>query len=536
MQDWELLQRYVKEGSQAAFAELAGRHMNMVYGACLREVGDRALAEDVTQVVFLLLARRAPHLRADTTLAGWLFQTARLASKNALKRERRRAARERRAHEMAEQRAQAEQADQRAWEVVGPRLNDALSSLRRREREIVLLRFIEGRTLAEVGTTLGLSEDAARMRVGRALEKLRRHLSRAGGVTSGAALTALLPDHAAQAAPPTFAASLPQIGSSLAGHDTALGANINQIYQGVTKAMWMTRAKIGAGLLAAALLATQVGAARHAFSAARRRPAAGTSGSRPATTKAQAQKTSGTNARLLQQLGNWELPDKFTLQYRVVTRDLTKPPASQAPAPSIVTLSAREGKLFLRKIDPQGRIGNVLVYDGTNTISYGVGSLLVSTAVDVQPGIPLTQILPCPFPGVGLPHVPLVTFVQPGPFTQSSTPGVWSAQGNVLRLDSGQNQLMYAPGQLRFTTRRGRLVLLSAVTTSSGTGEGRWDFTKPDRRWDFTNHRLFKGCWIAGRMRWTRFEGDAPAEATDFTLLSATESPLSADQFQQRAR
>src|SRR5688500_376122 len=99
MHDRELLKAYVEDSSQAAFAALVERYIDFVYSACLREVRDAALAEDVTQVVFLLLARKAATLRAGTVLPGWLFQTARFAGKNALRQQEQRRQREQRAAE-----------------------------------------------------------------------------------------------------------------------------------------------------------------------------------------------------------------------------------------------------------------------------------------------------------------------------------------------------------------------------------------------------------------------------------------------------
>ena len=86
--DWQLLQDYVERGSQAAFATLVERHVNFVYSTCLREVRHAALAEDVTQVVFLILARKAHRLRESGTLSGWLYKTSCFACKNAMKQER----------------------------------------------------------------------------------------------------------------------------------------------------------------------------------------------------------------------------------------------------------------------------------------------------------------------------------------------------------------------------------------------------------------------------------------------------------------
>src|SRR6478672_5210039 len=140
MHDGELLKAYVEQDSQAAFATLAERYMNLVYSVCLREVRNTDLAHDVTQVVFLLLAKKAPTLRSEQTLAGWLYKTARFASKDALKQERRRQYREQKAGEEIMHLAQFEDREL-TWAEIEPTLYTALDSLGQDDREAVLLRF-----------------------------------------------------------------------------------------------------------------------------------------------------------------------------------------------------------------------------------------------------------------------------------------------------------------------------------------------------------------------------------------------------------
>ena len=168
MQDRLLLRQYVKHGSQAAFAEIVRRHLNLVYSTALREVGDPQTAEDVTQSVFMVLARRAPSLGRNVPLASWLFRTALFASKSAIRQEQRRSRRE-------------HQASQAAGQPVAQRedlpLNAALAALKPGEREAVLLRFFEERSFQEVGEALGISEDAAQKRVSRAIDRMRMSLS-----------------------------------------------------------------------------------------------------------------------------------------------------------------------------------------------------------------------------------------------------------------------------------------------------------------------------------------------------------------------
>lgn len=101
MGDWELLQEYANHRSESASAELVQRHLNWVYSSALRQVCDPQLAKDVTQSVFILLARKASQLRSDTILSGWLFRTTRFVASRALRGEYRRKAREQTASAMS---------------------------------------------------------------------------------------------------------------------------------------------------------------------------------------------------------------------------------------------------------------------------------------------------------------------------------------------------------------------------------------------------------------------------------------------------
>lgn len=195
-EDGRLLQNYVQQGSQAAFSALVTRHLNFVYSVCLRETSDAALAEEVTQVVFLILARKAPALGPEPSLTGWLFQTARFAARNA----RRRASRRQEWEAQALAQTPAPDLDG-LWDQIRPALNDALASLGVKDRKAVLLRFADGLSFPELGAALGTSEDAARMRLNRAVERLRQFFAKDGVTLSGLVLAGLLADRAIQAAP-----------------------------------------------------------------------------------------------------------------------------------------------------------------------------------------------------------------------------------------------------------------------------------------------------------------------------------------------
>lgn len=190
--DGQLLRRYREARDEEAFAELYRRYGRMVRAVCRRELGDPTLAEDAAQAVFLLLIRKTFEDRAS--LAGWLHGAARLVSRNLLREEGRRKRRERRAYEEFTE-------PEAAWNAASPHVDAALASLSAGDREAMLLRFACGQSLAEVGQALGVGENAARMRVSRALERMRAHLRRAGVGIGALLLVSLLSTRLTEADP-----------------------------------------------------------------------------------------------------------------------------------------------------------------------------------------------------------------------------------------------------------------------------------------------------------------------------------------------
>ena len=247
--DQQLLRRYVNENSEAAFGELVARYVNLVYSAALRRTGgDLHLAQDVAQLVFTDLARKARFLPKQIMLAGWLHRATRHATAQLLRGERRRRAREKEAVAMNALESQPAP----DWEKIRPLLDEALDSLSQADRDALLLRFFEQRSLAEVGRTLGSNEDTARKRVARALEKLRTHLVRRGVTTTTAALSTAIPVNAVQIAPTGLAATLAtaSLASSAAGTGTTFA---------LLKFMAMTKLKLGiVGAVVTAGLATSL--------------------------------------------------------------------------------------------------------------------------------------------------------------------------------------------------------------------------------------------------------------------------------------
>ena len=242
--DWQELGRYAVDRSDEAFAELVNRHIRLVYSAAFRQTGDEQLAKDITQMVFANLARRAKWLKPKGALAGWLHRDTRLTALSLMRQDRRRAAREREAFRLKESNG-GESTD---WRQIRPELDAALDQLGRVDRDALLLRFFEERSLKEVGAALKMEEDAARKRIARAIEKLREILSRRGIHASGQMLSSSLSAQAAHAVPAGLAALV--ASSSVAAAGSAVGSLTTFAFiEGV--AMTKLKASVAAVIIAA---------------------------------------------------------------------------------------------------------------------------------------------------------------------------------------------------------------------------------------------------------------------------------------------
>jgi RNA polymerase sigma factor (sigma-70 family) len=242
--DRQLLRQYITDKSEAAFGELVARHVNLVYSAALRRVGgDAHLAQDVSQLVFTDLARKAGSLPANVVLPGWLYRASGYAAAQLMRTNQRRQRREEEAIAMNA----LESNPLPDWEAIRPVLDEALDGLSQSDRDALVLRFFEQRSLAEVGSALGSNEDAARKRVNRALDKLRAHLRHRGLTTTVAALSAAISVNAVQVAPAGLAATL--TSASLIGAGTAAG-----ITSTLVKLMGLTKLQLTVGAVAIAAL------------------------------------------------------------------------------------------------------------------------------------------------------------------------------------------------------------------------------------------------------------------------------------------
>jgi len=249
--DLELLQDYARHDSEKAFAALVARHINLVHSVALSQVRDPLLAEEVTQAVFIVLARKAGTLGPKTVLSGWLCRTAQYVSADALKIRLRRQHREQEAYRqslMNEPESTSE-----AWRQIEPLLGAALAGLGEKDHDAIVLRYFEDRDFRDVGRKLGASEDAAKVRVSRALEKLRKFFARRGLTFSAATIAGAMLANPVQAAPSGLAAT---VTAGAVAKGVSVSSLVLTLVKGALKIMAWTKAKtaivVGTGMLLAA--------------------------------------------------------------------------------------------------------------------------------------------------------------------------------------------------------------------------------------------------------------------------------------------
>ena len=234
--DMTLLRDYARHNSEQAFAALVARHISLVYSVALRQVNDPHLAEEITQVTFILLARKAASLGSKTILPGWLCRTTRYTSANALTMQRRRQHREQEGH----MQSMLKESEPNPWPEIAPLLEAALAQLGERDHDALVLRFFKDKSFQEIGAAFGTNENSAKKRVYHGLEKLRRYFSRHGVASTADIIAKAISANSVQAAPAALAKSVTTL--AVAKGATASGSTLSLI-KGALKLMAWTKAK-----------------------------------------------------------------------------------------------------------------------------------------------------------------------------------------------------------------------------------------------------------------------------------------------------
>jgi uncharacterized protein (TIGR03435 family) len=247
-QDMDLVREYARDHSEAAFTELVQRHINLVYSVAFRFTGNDTDAQDVTQAVFILLARKAASLRERTLVPGWLYETTRFVAARFNRTRARRQAREQEAY----MQSQTNDGDTEYWEKLAPHLEAAMSQLAESDRALLLLRFYQNKTGVEAAALLGIREDAAHKRLTRAVEKLRRFFAQRGVTLPATAIVATVSAHSVQAAPVALAKTISTVAIA---QGAAASVSTLALVKGGSKLMVWTKMQTAVVTAAVVLLA-----------------------------------------------------------------------------------------------------------------------------------------------------------------------------------------------------------------------------------------------------------------------------------------
>lgn len=338
--DAELLAAYAGRRGNDAFAELVRRYVGLVYHAALRQGdGDSHTAEDVTQRVFILLAQKAAQLTNHHTIAGWLHATTRYVSAEVRRVERRRRFREQAAYTMQE--IASAGARDGEWEQLRPIIDDTLGQLGDGDREIVLLRFFANLPFAQIGARLSVSENAARMRVDRALERLRGLIARRGITSTTAALAVVLESQATAAGIPAG------LTVSVTSTVFALGTAPAGVTAIASLTGFMSSLKLSLGVGAAVLVATTLGVATFEFTSHRNHAAALAEAGRTLTALTAQQRDAGYKLLLAEQ-ATAELRRKFD-ETRATQESATAAAVAAAQAEATVWDPMKQGTIFMER-------------------------------------------------------------------------------------------------------------------------------------------------------------------------------------------
>ncbi len=187
-----LLQRFVKNSDAEAFSEIVKRYSGLVYGACLRVLGNKSKAADATQDTFFQLLRNAGSISGS--LGGWLYKAATGKAIDQIRKDARRKKHESKYANIKQHKAET-------WEDLSAYVDEALYELDEVNRDIIIQHFFENKSMAFIAEEKKMSQPTVSRRIDSAVAQLRRKLQHKGLIVAAVALGSLLWENAAQAAP-----------------------------------------------------------------------------------------------------------------------------------------------------------------------------------------------------------------------------------------------------------------------------------------------------------------------------------------------
>lgn len=255
LSDGQLLDRFVVDRDESAFAQLVRRHGSLVLGACRRVLGDAHAAEDVFQATFLVLVRKADSLDRRRPLGNWLYTVAYRLALTARANSSRRRTYESRAAQGRPATAESDRTEE-----LKAVLEEELHRLPERHRAPLVLCYLEGKTNEQAAQALGWPRGSISRRLAEARDVLRERLRGRGYVCPTAGMAALLAGVAK-----TEAVTLPLLDTTVqaalwfAGEGAATGGVLSvqavTLAKGVLHTMALQKLKLAAAaVLVAGLL------------------------------------------------------------------------------------------------------------------------------------------------------------------------------------------------------------------------------------------------------------------------------------------
>lgn len=235
--DGQLLDAYIRDREEAAFAALVSRHGPMVWGVCRRILGNEPDAEDAFQAAFLVLVRKAASIVPQDRIANWLYGVARQTALKARAMAVRRKAREKQVNDMPE----VAGAEQGGSDDLLPLLDQELSRLPEKYRSAIIQCDLEGKSYKEAARHLGCPEGTLSARLARGRALLAKRLARHGlAVSVGTMASVGLP----AAVMSTTIKAATRIAAGQAAMAGVLSAPVAALTEGVLKTMLLTKLKI----------------------------------------------------------------------------------------------------------------------------------------------------------------------------------------------------------------------------------------------------------------------------------------------------